>query len=234
MTDRPHCSGPVVSIQDLHKSYGDVAVLRGVNLTIEQPGLTAVMGRSGSGKSTLLALIGALEKPDQGTIEVCGRDVHRLRGRRLDHFRNQDIAFIFQDHLLLPEFTAMENILMPALIGKGVNSAVKSFASELMTALDIADRKDHFPSQLSGGEQQRVAVARALINRPRLVLADEPTGNLDQANAEALHQLFVEFHQRYEISFLIATHNRQLARRCHQQWLLENGTLHPLTPLSDE
>ncbi len=228
--DETATPSPIVRVRDLWKSYGTVAVLRGIDFEVPAQTMVAVRGRSGSGKSTLLAIIGTIETPDKGVIEVCGRDLRRLRGKALDRFRNREIAFIFQDHLLLPEFTALENILMPALIGGTTDATTRAFALELMEALGIRDRQHHFPAQLSGGEQQRVAVARALINRPRLILADEPTGNLDQANAEALHDLFVTFQQRYGVTFLIATHNERLARRCHHQWHLEAGRLVPSMP----
>ncbi len=224
---------PIVKVAGLLKSYGSLKVLNGITWEVERGMTVAVMGRSGSGKSTLLAVLGTLESADAGDVMVCGEDLRRLRGRRLDWFRNQRLGFIFQDHLLLPEFTALENVMMPAWVGTPTVSNVESFARRLLKQLGVADRANHYPSQLSGGEQQRVAVARALINQPELILADEPTGNLDYANAITLHQLFRQFREEYGVTFIIATHNEDLARQCDQVWRLQDGTLAPFSMESD-
>ncbi len=221
-------SEPIVRVSGLEKAYGGLKVLRGIHWEVPEGAMAAVMGRSGSGKSTLLAVLGSLEPADAGNVVVAGEDVRSLRGRALDRFRNQRVGFIFQDHLLLPEFTALENVLMPVWVGTAAVADAESFAMELLEKLGVADRRDHYPGQLSGGEQQRVAVARALINRPRVILADEPTGNLDRANAHALHELFDRFRREYGITFIIATHNEELGRRCDSAWELRDGVLHPL------
>ena len=201
----------MIQIERLTKKFGDLQVLKGVDLTIEKGEVISIVGSSGAGKTTLLQLIGTLDKPTSGTIRFNGEDLGRLSSKRLAAFRNRHIGFVFQFHQLLPEFTALENVMIPALIaGKSRNDAAKD-AMELLQLMGLADRAEHKPSQMSGGENQRVAVARALVNRPDVVLADEPSGSLDSHNKEELHKLFFELRDRFGQTFIIVTHDETLA-----------------------
>jgi lipoprotein-releasing system ATP-binding protein len=190
---------------------GYLEVLKGASLAIEQDKLTVLSGPSGSGKSTLLYIIGGLERPDTGEVTFEGESLNSYNDNKLDDYRNRQIGFVFQMHYLLPDFTALENVIMPALIAGQPMAVARKRAFELMTDLSLSDRRDHYPNQLSGGEQQRVAVARALINSPKLILADEPTGNLDRENAGLLLKLFRKLVDHTGVSILVATHDAELA-----------------------
>ena len=213
----------MINVENIHKSYGTLEVLKGINLRVAEGEVVSIVGASGAGKTTLLQIIGTLEKADKGTVTIGGTDVSRLSGNELARFRNRNIGFVFQFHHLLPEFTALENICMPALIqGRSLKEATPE-AMQLLEFLKLTDRAQHKPSELSGGEQQRVAVARALINRPSVILADEPSGNLDSANAKELHQLFFDLRKQYNQTFIIVTHNEELARMADRKILMKDG-----------
>jgi lipoprotein-releasing system ATP-binding protein len=201
----------MIKVTGITKSFGDLKVLKGINLTIIEKEVVSIVGASGAGKTTLLQMIGTLDKPDSGTISYNGSDVSRLKGKQLAAFRNSNIGFVFQFHQLLPEFTALENVCIPAFIaGKGKEEA-ESRATEILGFLNLLDRLDHKPSELSGGEQQRVAVARALVNNPSVILADEPSGNLDTQNKNELHKLFFRLRDTFGQTIIIVTHDRELA-----------------------
>ncbi len=201
----------MIQIENLTKSFGDLQVLKGVNLTIEKGEVISIVGSSGAGKTTLLQLIGTLDKPTSGTIRFNGEDLGRLNSKRLAAFRNRHIGFVFQFHQLLPEFTALENIVIPALIAGRKRSEAESEAMQLLQIMGLDGRAHHKPAEMSGGENQRVAVARALINHPDVVLADEPSGSLDSKNKEELHRLFFDLRDRYGQTFVIVTHDETLA-----------------------
>ena len=201
----------MIQLQDITKSFGTLQVLRGINLQIEKGEVVAIVGPSGAGKTTLLQIMGTLDKPDTGKVLIQGKDVFRLSGSKLSRFRNEHIGFVFQFHQLLPEFTALENIMIPAMIG-GVNKGeARKRALELLDFMKLTDRADHKPNELSGGEKQRVAVARALMNKPDVVFADEPSGSLDTQNKEELHRLFFELRDQMGQTFVIVTHDESLA-----------------------
>jgi lipoprotein-releasing system ATP-binding protein len=221
---------PLVTVKDLHKSYvtaggGSLPVLAGINLEVERGQVVAIVGESGTGKSTLLHLIGALDRPDQGQVLFEGKEIFGRSDADLARFRNDSIGFVFQFHHLLPEFSALENVAMPGLIRKTSMSEAKNRAADLLGQLGLADRMEHMPSELSGGEQQRVAVARALMNAPALVLADEPTGNLDARTSERLHAELVGLSRDMGQTFVIVTHNPDLASRADRVLRLEGGML---------
>jgi len=190
---------------DIYKSYGTVNVLKGVNAQINKGEIVSIVGKSGAGKSTLLHILGTLDQADKGQVLFNGKDISRLKAKELAQFRNEHIGFIFQFHHLLPEFSALENVCIPGIIQKSPLAQVEKRASELLDYLGLSDRLTHKPSQLSGGEQQRVAVARALINQPALIFADEPTGNLDTASSEELHQLLFQLRDDFQQTFVIVT-----------------------------
>lgn len=196
----------------IYKKYGALEVLKGVDIAIEKGEIVSIAGSSGAGKSTLLHILGTLDLADAGQIMIDGIDVTDLKGNKLADFRNSHIGFVFQFHHLLPEFSALENICIPGWISGKNNKEVRLRALELLEILNLKDRASHNPGELSGGEQQRVAVARALINNPSIVMADEPTGNLDSANARELHNLFIDLRSRFQQTFLIVTHNEELAK----------------------
>lgn len=215
----------MITVENITKSFGTLEVLKGVNLHVAPGEIVSIMGKSGAGKTTLLQLIGTLDKPNSGRIVIDGTDVSALNDRRLSQFRNQHIGFVFQFHQLLPEFTAIENVMMPALIaGKGFKEAEKD-AKELLDYLNLSDRIKHRPSEMSGGEKQRVAVARALINRPSIVLADEPSGSLDSQNKQELHRLFQEIRQNFGQTILIVTHDEALAGLSDRVIRMQDGTI---------
>jgi lipoprotein-releasing system ATP-binding protein len=195
----------------LTKAYDQLQVLKGVNITIEQGEVVSIIGKSGAGKSTLLHILGTLDKPDSGAVTIKDVDITGLNARALSDFRNKNIGFVFQFHHLLPEFTALENVCIPAFIAGSSPAVARSRAAELLDFLGLSDRLTHKPSELSGGEQQRVAVARALMNRPAVVFADEPSGNLDSASSKDLHQLIFRLRDEFKQTFVIVTHNLELA-----------------------
>lgn len=215
----------MIQTKDVRKSFGELEVLRGIDLNVQSGQIAGLLGRSGSGKSTLLHLLGALDKPDSGGITISGEDVVALKGKSLNRFRNETIGFIFQFHHLLPEFTALENAMMPGLIRGTEPQACRKRAGELLDYLGLAPRLEHKPNQLSGGEQQRVAVARALLNQPAVILADEPTGNLDSVNASEMHDLFIRLRDDFKLTFLIATHSQDLAAICDARFRMADGLL---------
>lgn len=209
----------------LTKKYGDLQVLKGVSLEIQAAEVVSIVGSSGAGKTTLLQLLGTLENPDSGSLEINGVNPFQLSSKKLAEFRNTSIGFIFQFHQLLPEFTAVENAMLPALISGKSQSAAKKNALELFDLLGLSHRATHKPSELSGGEQQRVAVARALINQPKVIFADEPSGNLDSHNSEELHKLFFDLRDRFGHTFVIVTHNESLANMADRKLIMKDGTI---------
>lgn len=213
----------MIQVQNIFKSYGSLQVLKDVSLEIRQGEVVSIVGASGAGKTTLLQIMGTLDRPDSGTVKIKDTDITRLSERDLSRFRNQNIGFVFQFHNLLPEFTALENVCMPALIGGKTMEQAKPEAMSLLEFLNLADRASHKPSELSGGEQQRVAVARALMNNPAVVLADEPSGNLDSVHARELHELFFRLRDHYRQTFVIVTHNRELAEMSDRQITIKDG-----------
>lgn len=215
----------MIRIENLNKSYGDLHVLRDINLSINKAEVVSVVGASGAGKTTLLQILGTLDRPDSGHIFYDKEDVTTLDEKALARFRNRNIGFVFQFHNLLPEFTALENVCLPALIaGRSMEEAVVE-AMPLLKFLNVEARAHHKPSQISGGEQQRFAVARALINHPAVVLADEPSGNLDTHHAEELHDLFFQLRDQYQQTFVIVTHNTALAQKSDRQILMKDGMI---------
>ncbi len=227
---------PPLEARGLEKRYqttgnGDLEVLRGVSLRVETGESVAITGASGAGKSTLLHLLGALDRPTAGEVLVGGRPVAGLREEELAAIRNRHIGFVFQFHHLLREFTALENVMMPALVGGTAMSEARERARELLRAVGVLDRERHKPRQLSGGEQQRVAVARALVNHPLVLLADEPSGNLDTQSSERLHDLLFEVREGRRLSMVIVTHNRDLAGRADRILVLQGGRLQPAAPV---
>ena len=202
----------MIEIKNIHKSYGSLEVLKGIDAVIEQGEIVSIVGASGAGKTTLLQIVGTLDKPDCGEILYDGRRVDNLPDREMARFRNGNIGFVFQFHQLLPEFTALENVMIPALIGGENQSDAEQEAKRILDFLSLSDRLGHKPAQLSGGEKQRVAVARALINRPSVILADEPSGSLDSQNKTELHNLFFDLRKEFGHTFVIVTHDEALAR----------------------
>lgn len=211
--------------KNIQKSYGHLQVLKGIDIEINKGEIVSIVGASGAGKSTLLHILGTLDKADEGNIELAGIPVSALSDNKLSDFRNKHIGFVFQFHHLLPEFTALENVFIPALIGKMPRKDAQNKAKELLEFLGLSDRLSHKPSKLSGGEQQRVAVARALINNPAIVLADEPSGNLDSASARDLHKLFFALRDKFNITFIIVTHNEELANMADRKLTIKDGLI---------
>ena len=207
------------------KSYGALKVLKGIDITIEDREVISIVGASGAGKTTLLQIIGTLDRPDSGAIFYNNHDISRLKGNALSAFRNTNIGFVFQFHQLLPEFTALENVCIPAYIAGKSKSAAEKKAQELLGFLNLSERLDHKPSELSGGEQQRVAVARALINNPSIILADEPSGNLDTENKNELHKLFFKLRDNFGQTIIIVTHDRQLAAMSDRILQIKDGLI---------
>lgn len=201
----------MIEVKDICKSFGSLQVLRGVSLTIEKGEIVAIIGKSGAGKTTLLQIIGTLDKPDSGSIRIDGKDVLHLKDDALAEFRNRHIGFIFQFHQLLPEFTALENVMMPALIHRENERDARLRAEKLLTDLGLAERMSHKPNELSGGEKQRVAAARAMMMNPDVILADEPSGSLDEANKHELHALLQDMRNRFGQTVVIVTHDKELA-----------------------
>ncbi len=201
----------MIKAQNIQKSYENLKVLKGINLEIKKSEIVAITGASGAGKTTLLHILGTLDKPDGGTVEINGQIISGLTEKKLAAFRNKHIGFVFQFHHLLPEFSALENVCIPAFIARLSKKEAEKNAREILDFLGLSSRLSHKPSQLSGGEQQRVAVARALINKPDVILADEPSGNLDSANAKELHKLFFDLRENFDQTFVIVTHNAEFA-----------------------
>ena len=216
----------ILSAKNIHKKYGTVEVLKGVDIEVQAGEIVSIVGSSGAGKSTLLHILGTLDRPDQGEVFLNNQNITGLQGKRLASFRNKHIGFVFQFHHLLPEFSALENVCIPGWIqGNNRTNDVKQRAEELLTLLGLKNRLDNKPNALSGGEQQRVAVARALINNPDVVFADEPTGNLDSANAKDLHQLFFDLRKQFNQTFLIVTHNEELAQQSDRMLVMKDGRM---------
>lgn len=215
----------MIKAENIHKSYGDLEVLKGVNLHINKGEIVSIVGASGAGKSTLLQIIGTLDTPDKGTIQINDTLTAQLNDKALSLFRNKNIGFVFQFHHLLPEFTALENVCIPAYIQKKSKVEAEKRALELLSSLGVADRAQHKPSELSGGEQQRVAVCRALMNNPAVILADEPSGNLDSASAKELHNLFFKLRDELNQTFVIVTHNEELANMADRKLVMKDGQI---------
>ena len=215
----------MIEIKNIVKSYGELKVLKGIDLTIKEKEIVTIVGASGAGKSTLLHILGTLDTPDEGELLYDSVNIARLSSNKLSEFRNNNIGFVFQFHPLLPEFTALENVCIPAWIKGTGKKEAELRAMELLTLLGLADRMSHKPNQLSGGEQQRISVARALVNHPRVVLADEPSGNLDTRTKNELHQLFFTLREELGQTFVIVTHDTELARMSDRQIKLNDGML---------
>ncbi|HPT15044.1 MAG TPA: ABC transporter ATP-binding protein [Bacteroidales bacterium] len=215
----------MIAATNIHKSFNGLEVLKGIDLKINKGEIVAIVGASGAGKTTLLQIIGTLDKPTSGQILLNGVNAHQLTERKLSAFRNKHIGFVFQFHHLLPEFTALENLCIPAFIA-GINrKKAENRANELLDFLHLTDRSTHKPSELSGGEQQRVAVARALMNNPGIILADEPSGNLDSVNARELHKLFFDLRKEFNQTFVIVTHNKEFADMSDRKLVIADGKL---------
>jgi lipoprotein-releasing system ATP-binding protein len=215
----------MLQAKGIQKSYGNLQILKGVDLEVRKAEIVTIIGASGAGKSTLLHIIGTLDSPDQGKVLINNVDVNSLSSKKLSAFRNEHIGFIFQFHHLLPEFSALENICMPAFIAKQSKRDAEIRAFELLDLLGLRERANHKPNELSGGEQQRVAVARAMVNRPAIILADEPSGNLDSENAESLHSLFADLRDNLQQTFVIVTHNDNLAAMADRKVLMKDGLI---------
>ncbi len=215
----------MIKAENITKRYGELEVLKGVSLQIDEGEIVSIVGSSGAGKSTLLHIIGTLDRPDSGTLVINGVEAGKLKDKKLSDFRNRSIGFVFQFHHLLPEFTALENVCIPAFIAGKSQAEAEKRAAELLGFLGLGERMGHKPSELSGGEQQRVAVARALVNRPAVVLADEPSGNLDSRSAKELHQMFFDLRQEFNQTFVIVTHNDELANMADRKLEMKDGQI---------
>lgn len=215
----------MINVSNIHKSYGSIEVLKGINLEIKKAEIVSIVGKSGAGKTTLLQIIGTLLDSDQGTVSINNTEVSKLKEKALSKFRNQNLGFVFQSHQLLPEFTALENVIIPGLIAQNSRKVVEDKAKEILNFLDLGHRLNHKPKELSGGEQQRVAVARALLNDPEVILADEPSGNLDTQNKEELHQLFFTLREKFNQTFVIVTHDMALAKMSDRIITMKDGII---------
>ena len=215
----------MILLNDIHKSYNSLQVLKGVSLEVKKGEIVSIVGASGAGKTTLLQIIGTLDRADKGDVFINEINTQSLNEKKLAEFRNKQIGFVFQFHHLLPEFTAMENICLPAFIAGKSKKEAESQANTLLQLLGLEERASHKPSELSGGEQQRVAVARALINNPNVILADEPSGNLDSAKAKELHQLFFNLREKFQQTFVIVTHNEDLANMADRKLVMKDGLI---------
>ncbi len=211
--------------ENIHKRFGDVEILKGVDLEVKKGEVVSIVGSSGAGKTTLLQVLGSLSKADQGNVYYDSVNLGSLKNKALSDFRNKNIGFVFQFHHLLAEFTAIENICMPALIRGESKKSAEEKAKKLLEKLNLSHRANHKPSELSGGEQQRVATARALINQPQVIFADEPSGNLDSKNADELHQLFFDLRDEFQQTFIIVTHNRELSKKCDRTYEMQDGLI---------
>lgn len=210
---------------EIHKSYDSLQILKGINLEVSEAEIVSIVGSSGAGKTTLLQILGTLDRPDKGTLEINGINPFQLSSKKIAAFRNKHIGFIFQFHQLLPEFSALENVCIPAMIGGKNLTDAKKEASRLLSKLGLATRIEHKPSELSGGEQQRVAVARALMNQPSVIFADEPSGNLDTQTSTELHQLFFDLREEFKQTFVIVTHNENLAAMADRKIVMRDGLI---------
>lgn len=217
----------MIKATNIHKSYGELEVLKGVSLEVAPGEVVAIVGASGAGKTTLLQILGTLSKADCGSVEIDGENLVTLGDKALSRFRNQRIGFVFQFHHLLPEFTAFENICIPGLIGHRNRATVEQRAEELLTLVGLTERRSHKPAELSGGEQQRVAIARALMNSPAVLLADEPSGNLDSHNKEEIHRLFFDLRDRLGQTIVLVTHDESLAARADRRIVMSDGLILP-------
>lgn len=215
----------MIKANDITKSFGPLQVLKGIDLTVGKGEIVSIVGKSGAGKTTLLHILGSLDKPDSGSVTLAGTDITQLKDRELSDFRNRHIGFVFQFHQLLPEFSALENVMMPALIAGIPNSKARCQGMELLDFLNLADRAKHKPNELSGGEKQRVAVARALINHPDVIFADEPSGSLDSANKRDLHRLFFNLRDEMNQTFVIVTHDESLAHDADRVLHMRDGVI---------
>ena len=215
----------MIRVTDIHKSFGTLEVLKGVSLEVAAGEVVSIVGASGAGKTTLLQIMGTLSRPDSGRVEIGGEDVSSLGDKALSKFRNERIGFVFQFHHLLAEFTAFENVCIPGLIGRRPRAEVECRAAELLDMMGLASRRDHKPGQLSGGEQQRVAIARALVNAPAVLLADEPSGNLDSHNRDEIHRLFFELREKLGQTVVIVTHDENLAAMADRKITMSDGTI---------
>ncbi|HXC04659.1 MAG TPA: ABC transporter ATP-binding protein [Bacteroidia bacterium] len=215
----------MINAKSIHKTYGKLEVLKGVDLFISKAEIVSIVGASGAGKSTLLHILGTLDRPDSGTVTIGETMLSSLNEKKMAHFRNTHIGFVFQFHHLLPEFTALENICIPGFIAGKSKVETEHKANELLDILGLSERGNHKPSELSGGEQQRVAVARALINNPAVIMADEPSGNLDSNSARDLHQLFFDLRERLQQTFVIVTHNESLANMADRKLVMKDGMI---------
>ena len=215
----------MLTATNIVKNYGILPILKGVDIQITKGEIVSIVGSSGAGKSTLLHILGTLDRADEGAISLDGQRIEELSGRKLSAFRNKNIGFVFQFHHLLPEFTALENVCIPGWIAGRKKKEIIERATQLLTTLGLSARLESKPQQLSGGEQQRVAVARALINNPSIIMADEPTGNLDSANAKELHQLFIDLRNQFNQTFLIVTHNEELAQMSDRILQMKDGRI---------
>lgn len=215
----------MITATNIHKSYETLNVLKGVTLTINEGEIISIVGASGAGKTTLLHILGTLDRANSGTLEINNINISTLNDKKLADFRNKNIGFVFQFHHLLPEFTALENVCIPAFIAGTSQSLAEAKAKELLTFLGLQERLNHKPNELSGGEQQRVAVARALINNPAVILADEPSGNLDSTTAKELHQLFFTLRKKFNQTFVIVTHNEELANMADRKLVMRDGNI---------
>lgn len=215
----------MIVCKHIEKQYNDLKILKGVDLEIAQAEVVSIVGSSGAGKTTLLTILGTLDRPTSGELLINNEAVFNLSDKKLAAFRNQNIGFVFQFHQLLPEFTALENVCIPALIGKKSKKESELKATEILELLNLKDRLSHKPSELSGGEQQRVAVARALINNPKVIFADEPSGNLDSKNAKELHELFFKLRDNFKQTFVIVTHNNELALMADRKLEMKDGKI---------
>lgn len=215
----------MIKVSNIHKAYGNVKVLNGIDLEVNKAEIVSIVGKSGAGKTTLLQIIGTLLNADSGTVTINDTEVSKLKEKALAKFRNRNLGFVFQSHQLLPEFTALENVMIPGLITQKSRKEVETKAKEILEFLDLGHRLEHKPKELSGGEQQRIAVARALLNEPEVILADEPSGNLDTQNKEELHQLFFTLREKFNQTFVIVTHDMALAKMSDRVITMKDGVI---------